>query len=205
MSNMYGAQFWNCVRHAALYFGRDWAGGSLCRRCLQEEWDATGVYVREVLWATWIMLNVEGMSETVQLLPLGATRLTKGNVYDKLRTSKKERIRKLGWWFLKCIKWTVNKSSQYMVSSLPLFLFIYGRNKKRNWACLKVCGEEGKGHNCLKKQSRQRETRAEKRYCSRRLPLQSIPLHIRATHLCRHFKVVVVGVVFLAALTITSH
>ena len=31
----HGAQFWNCVRHAALYFGRDWADGSLCRRCLQ--------------------------------------------------------------------------------------------------------------------------------------------------------------------------
>ena len=67
---------------------------------------------------------------------------------------------------------------------------------KRNWACLKVCEEEGKGHNCLQKWNRQRETRAEKRYCSRRLPLQRIPLHIRATYLCPHFKVVVVGVVF---------
>ena len=32
--------------------------------------------VREVPLATWKMLNVEGMSETVQLLPLGAKRLT---------------------------------------------------------------------------------------------------------------------------------
>ena len=56
--------------------------------------------VQEVLLATLIMLNVKGMSETVQLLPLGATRLAdfqKEKFYEKLRTSKKERIKKLGW------------------------------------------------------------------------------------------------------------
>lgn len=76
---------------------------------------------------------------------------------------------------------------------------------KWNWACLKVCGEEGKGQNCLQKWNRQRETRAEKSYCSRRLPPQRLPLHIRATHLCPHFKVVVVGLVFLAAVTWVPH
>ena len=60
---------------------------------------------------------------------------------------------------------------------------------------------ERKDHSCLRKLNRERETRAKKSVCSRRLPLQRLPLYTTATHLCPHFKVVVVGVVFLAAVT----
>ena len=76
-----------------------------------------------------------------------------------------------------------------MVSSLPLFLIIYDKNKMK--LSLLKCLRKWRTTIRLLKWNRQRETRAGKSVCvcARRLLLQRLPLHKTATHLCPHFTV----------------